>query len=114
MVLITVSVHLGGLSWIPTRWNPAWDVQPLFSINPEVRVTLVGSVFHGVVWWMCTAGSDQTAIQLAGPLPPNCRMGKAQWCRLQPQGGNRNTPEGGALGSSDHRLCTFKTTEEAN
>ena len=63
MVLITVSVHLGGLNWIPTRWNPAWDVQPLFSINPEVRVTLVGSVFHGVVWWMCTAGSDQTAIQ---------------------------------------------------
>jgi SSS family solute:Na+ symporter len=63
LVVATVSWRLGGFGWVPTEWNSAWDTQPLFSIDPGVRATVFGSVLHGALWWICTAGSDQTAIQ---------------------------------------------------
>jgi len=58
-----VTVRMGGFGWIPTQWSPAWDVQPLFSVNPAVRVTLFGTLVHSTVWWISTCGSDQLAIQ---------------------------------------------------
>lgn len=63
LVIITASVHLGGFGWFPTQWNATWDTQPLFSFDPAVRVTVFGSIVRGALWWVCTAGSDQTAIQ---------------------------------------------------
>ncbi len=63
LVIVLATVDIGGLSWFPTSWNPAWDTQPLFSVDPYVRVTVFGSILHGVLWWVCTAGGDQTAIQ---------------------------------------------------
>ncbi len=63
LVIATVTVDLDGVGWFPTSWNPQWDEQPRFSLDPYVRVTVFGSVLHGVLWWVCTAGSDQTAIQ---------------------------------------------------
>ena len=58
-----VSFKMHGLSWIPTHWSPNWDVQPFFSLDPTVRVTVVGTIIQTTVWWICTAGSDQIAIQ---------------------------------------------------
>lgn len=58
-----VTVRLGGFGWIPTQWSPAWDVQPVFSLDPAVRVTLFGTMVHSTVWWISTCGSDQLAIQ---------------------------------------------------
>ncbi len=58
-----VTAKMGGIGWIPTQWSPAWDVQPVFSLNPAVRVTLVGTLVHSTVWWVSTCGSDQLAIQ---------------------------------------------------
>ncbi len=58
-----VTVKMGGFGWIPTQWSPAWDAQPLFSMNPAVRVTLFGTLVHSTVWWISTCGSDQLAIQ---------------------------------------------------
>jgi len=63
LVVITVTLRLGSLEWIPTRWNAAWDTQPLFSLDPTVRITVLGSVVYGVLWWVLTVGGDQTAIQ---------------------------------------------------
>ena len=63
LVVATVTVNLGGFSWFPTSWQEGWDTQPLFSFNPNVRVTVVGTLVSGVLWWVCTAGGDQTAIQ---------------------------------------------------
>lgn len=60
VVIITLNM---GFSWWPTEWSPAWDVQPIFSLDPNVRVTLVGGVITGVFWMVATAGSDQTAVQ---------------------------------------------------
>jgi solute:Na+ symporter, SSS family len=58
-----VTVRMGGFGWVPTHWSPAWDVQPVFSLNPAVRVTLFGTLIHSIVWWVSTCGSDQLAIQ---------------------------------------------------
>lgn len=63
LVLAVVSFRLGGFGWIPTEWNTTWDTQPLFRLDPTVRVTVAGSVMHGLLWWVCTAGGDQTAVQ---------------------------------------------------
>ena len=63
LVITTVTVSLGGFGWFPTSWQEGWDTQPLFSFDPNVRVTLFGTVLTGVLWWVCTAGGDQTAIQ---------------------------------------------------
>jgi SSS family solute:Na+ symporter len=48
---------------IPDRWMPHWAPQPFFSFDPHVRVTMVGSFISTIVFWICTAASDQLAIQ---------------------------------------------------
>ncbi|MCP4171382.1 MAG: sodium-coupled permease [Fuerstiella sp.] len=63
LVLATISWNLGGIGWVPTEWNPAWDTQPIFSTDFSVRVTLVGSLLNYFVWYVCTAGGDQTSVQ---------------------------------------------------
>ena len=63
LVIVTVTVRLGGFSWFPTSWAANWDTQPLFSLDPNVRVTVFGTILTGTLWWIGTAGSDQTAIQ---------------------------------------------------
>ncbi|MEO2034113.1 MAG: sodium-coupled permease [Planctomycetaceae bacterium] len=62
-VIGIVTYDAGGIGWLPTSWNRSWDEQPWFTFDPTVRVTVVGSIVHGVLWWVCTAGADQTAIQ---------------------------------------------------
>lgn len=62
LVVATVTYRLGGFGWFPTQWNSSWDTQPLIG-PPTVRVTVFGSIMFGTLWWVCTAGSDQTAIQ---------------------------------------------------
>ncbi|MBN2308729.1 MAG: Na+:solute symporter, partial [Candidatus Hydrogenedentes bacterium] len=61
--VIIVTVKMGGFGWFPTEWSPNWDTQPLFSFDPTVRVTVVGTILSTIIWWICTAGSDQMAIQ---------------------------------------------------
>ncbi len=63
LVVITVTIRLGGFGWFPTEWNSSWDTQPLFSLDPNVRLTVFGSILGGTLWWVCTAGGDQTAVQ---------------------------------------------------
>ena len=63
LVVVTVTVRLGGFDWFPTSWAANWDTQPLFSFDPNVRVTVFGTILTGTLWWIGTAGSDQTAIQ---------------------------------------------------
>lgn len=63
LVIGTVTWSLGGLSWFPTSWRPGWDVQPAFSTDPTIRVTLLGSIVFSAFWNICTAGSDQLSVQ---------------------------------------------------
>jgi len=61
--VVIITVKMGGFVWFPTEWSETWDTQPLFSLDPTVRVTVIGSLIATTVWWVCTAGSDQMAIQ---------------------------------------------------
>lgn len=63
LVIVTVSIHLGGIDWIPMKWQDHWDTQPIFSFDPSVRLSFVGNLLTGIFWFVCTAGGDQTAIQ---------------------------------------------------
>jgi SSS family solute:Na+ symporter len=63
VTILMVTIKFGGFGWWPTEWQSHWQQQPVFSFDPRVRVTLVGTIIAGPLWWICTAGSDQTAIQ---------------------------------------------------
>ncbi len=64
LAILMISLRMGGVSeWWPHEWSSAWDDQPVFSLDPRVRVTVVGSMVFMTVWWICTAGSDQMAVQ---------------------------------------------------
>ncbi len=63
LVIATVTFRMGGLGWFPTEWQANWDNQPLFSFDPRVRMTVVGSILMVATWYVCTSGGDQTAVQ---------------------------------------------------
>lgn len=62
--LLLITWNMGGIgAWWPKEWSPNWDQQPLVSLDPTVRASLAGSIVFMTLWWICTAGSDQLAIQ---------------------------------------------------
>ncbi len=62
--IVLITVHMGGVgAWWPREWSPSWDQQPLISLDPRVRATVLGSLLFMTLWWICTSGSDQMAIQ---------------------------------------------------
>ena len=63
LVLVVISVNLGGVSqWWPRTWPEHWQ-PPVFWYDPGVRFTFVGGFLSMFTWHVCTAGSDQMAIQ---------------------------------------------------
>ncbi|MES2694575.1 MAG: sodium-coupled permease [Verrucomicrobiota bacterium] len=63
VTIVLITIRCGGFSWWPSGWSPNWDTQPVFSLDPQVRVTVVGAIVSVVIWRICTAGGDQMAIQ---------------------------------------------------
>lgn len=63
LVVAMVTIDLGGFGWFPTQWQDTWDTQPVYSFDPSTRVTVVGSILSVLVWYVCTAGGDQTSVQ---------------------------------------------------
>ncbi len=64
LTLVFISVRMGGAgAWLPRRWAGHWPSFQVFSFDPGVRLTLIGMMIMTIVWWVCTAGSDQIAIQ---------------------------------------------------
>lgn len=63
LVVGVISWDLGGFSWFPTEWNPAWDTQPFFSTDPSTRITVVGTLVSVMIWYVCTSAGDQTSVQ---------------------------------------------------
>ncbi len=62
LTLGIVSVQLGGVtSWWPSAWPSHWPDPQWY--DPQERITLVGMTLATFVWWVCTASSDQMAIQ---------------------------------------------------
>ena len=63
VTIALITIKMGGFSWFPTEWAQHWDRQPVFSWNISTRVTMIGAMIATFCWWVCTAGSDQVAIQ---------------------------------------------------
>ena len=63
LVVVLISISMDGFGWFPTSWQPSWDIQPFFSPDPQVRVTIVGGILTAIIWNICTAGGDQVSVQ---------------------------------------------------
>ena len=63
LVVVVVTVSTGGFDWFPTTWNPDWDSQPFFSLDPGVRATVIGSIVSMLIWFVATSGGDQVSVQ---------------------------------------------------
>jgi len=63
LTIVIVSVNLGSFtSWIPDHWLAHWS--PLrWGFNATERSTVGNAVLMLFVWYICTSGSDQMAIQ---------------------------------------------------
>ncbi|MCA9062083.1 MAG: hypothetical protein KDA96_03465, partial [Planctomycetaceae bacterium] len=63
LVLVLITVRLGGVSaWWPQAWPEEWQ-RPVFWIDSGSRFTFVGGFLSMFTWYVCTAGADQMAIQ---------------------------------------------------
>jgi len=63
VAVLLISVKMGGISaWWPWEWAGTW-AEPKFGYDPNARVTFVGAFIAWFSWYVCTAGSDQMAIQ---------------------------------------------------
>ena len=63
LVIGLVTYRMGGIGWFPTSWQPHWDQQPLFSFDPSVRLSILGTIFSTFVLATAGLGGDQTKIQ---------------------------------------------------
>lgn len=64
LVIGTITFKMGGFGWFPTEWQgDVWDAQPFFSLDPAVRVTVVGSIVSVFLWMVCTSAGDQVSVQ---------------------------------------------------
>ena len=63
LVIIIISIELGGVSaWWPREWVAHW-APPKFWFDSSSRMTFLGITTTAFAWYVCTYGSDQMAIQ---------------------------------------------------
>ncbi len=63
LTLVLITVRMGGVgAWWPEGWAAHW--QPLrVWYDPGTRLTVLGVMTSYFAWYLCTAGSDQVAVQ---------------------------------------------------
>jgi SSS family solute:Na+ symporter len=62
LAIILITNHLGGVSGIiPSQWPEHWSGWIFF--DTEVRVSFLTAFITAFGWFVCTAGSDQMAVQ---------------------------------------------------
>ena len=63
ILYVVYDAGTGPLTW----WNDIsaakTEPQPIFSLDPTVRLSWVGMINWVLFWWICTAGGDQVAVQ---------------------------------------------------
>lgn len=63
LMVVLITADLGGVGqWWPSEWPAHWQ-RPVFWYDPAVRFTFVGAALSYFTWFVCTAGSDQIAVQ---------------------------------------------------
>ncbi|HDY90106.1 MAG TPA: Na+:solute symporter, partial [bacterium] len=64
LTMVFITSNVGGITeWFPNTWSPNWDNLVIFSFDPFIRITLFTAILYPILWWLCTSGSDQMAIQ---------------------------------------------------
>ncbi len=67
VAVITITVYLGGVgAWWPSQWPAHWPeplLLPKLEYDPNARITMFGIVLATFTWYVCTAVSDQIAVQ---------------------------------------------------
>ncbi|NLF08030.1 MAG: sodium/solute symporter [Pirellulaceae bacterium] len=67
VTVITITVSLGGVgAWWPGSWHPHWPEPtyfPKLEYDPNARITMFGTILAIFIWFLCTAVSDQIAVQ---------------------------------------------------
>lgn len=67
VAVITITVYLGGVgAWWPSQWPAHWPeplLLPKLEYDPNARITMFGVVLATFTWYVCTAVSDQIAVQ---------------------------------------------------
>jgi SSS family solute:Na+ symporter len=66
-VILLVMFALPGFSWWP-EWSSLssdlqWPQIKVFSLDPSDRLTIVSGLFHGFIFWVMSATSNQVTIQ---------------------------------------------------
>lgn len=61
--IVLISIDLGGVkAWWPEAWISTWD-PPRLWFDRTSRATFASAFLAAVSWFICTAGSDQMAVQ---------------------------------------------------
>lgn len=63
LVVLSVTWDFGGFGWFPDQWQSTWDKQPIVSLDPKTRLTVVGTLLSIFTWYVATLGGDQTSVQ---------------------------------------------------
>lgn len=63
LALLMITVKVGGVgNWWPAEWASSWD-KPVLWFDTDARVTVASAALAAFIWFVCTSGSDQMAIQ---------------------------------------------------
>ena len=60
---VALDAGTGPLTWYGQMAAADMEPQPLFSLDPTVRLTWFGMILWTLFWWICTAAGDQVAVQ---------------------------------------------------
>jgi SSS family solute:Na+ symporter len=64
LTLVSITIRTGGIgAWWPRHWAAHWSTEPFASLNPHVRITMLGTCIYFLIGQVCLAGSDQITIQ---------------------------------------------------
>lgn len=78
-VYIAVQTGAGPLAWWADFSTLGRTSAPLFSLDPAVRITIVGIIVDTLVWNLCTHGADQVAAQRYLSTPSAAAARRSVW-----------------------------------
>ncbi len=62
LAILLITDDLGGVGeWWPQEWPENWEL--VWGYDPTARMSFVGIFISTITWHVCTAGSDQIAVQ---------------------------------------------------
>ncbi len=76
---VAISTGSGPMAWWEVFSAAGRTEVPVFSFDPEVRLTMVGMVVVGFLWNICTHGADQVAAQRYLSTPSAAAARRSVW-----------------------------------